>query len=131
MLCRASERWNSRRWAKRRDQVRQIQGLIDALEGLRQAQLVRESLAWQGAGSNGAALARAGPGDVTADSVSIVIDRRPKLTETPGPAESGCMRPHPYSVPPRLLSFAHHTHASGVVSARRCPLARLSSQMRT
>ena len=89
MLCRASERWNSRRWAKRRDQVRQIQRLIDALEGLRQAQLVRESLA----GSNGAALARAGPGDVTADSVSVVIDRRPKLTETPGPASGCSMRP--------------------------------------
>ena len=45
-------------------------------------QLVREGLV----GSNGAALALAGPGDVTTDSVSVVIDRRPKLTETPGPA---------------------------------------------
>ena len=48
----------------------------------RGTQLVREGLA----GSKGAALALAAPGDVTADSVSVVIDRRPKLTETPGPA---------------------------------------------
>ena len=54
---------------------------------LQGTQLVREGLA----GSNGAALALAGPGEVSADSVSlsVVIDRN-------------CMHPHPRSEPPSV-----------------------------
>ena len=68
-------------------------------------QLVREGLA----GSNGATLALAGPGDVTADSVSVVIDRRP---EQKAEAHGGAR--------PRLRRYA----PPSVQRASECPRER-------